>query len=55
MTTNDFATLSSHEPQDPPHRAASRAPAEHHVTIALAGTVCVACVFAVLWALYAFG
>ncbi|MBB5372531.1 hypothetical protein [Acidocella aromatica] len=55
MTVKDFPTLHTRETQDPPHRAVSRAPASHNVTVAILGVVCVVAVFGVLWLLYAFG
>ncbi len=55
MTVKDFPTIHTRETQDPPHRAMSRAPASHNVTLAILGVVCVVAVFGVLWLLYAFG
>ncbi|HUM08221.1 MAG TPA: hypothetical protein VLT37_05030 [Acidocella sp.] len=55
MNIKDFQNLHTRETQDPPHRAVSRAPASHNVTVAVLGVVCVVAVFAVLWLLYEFG
>ena len=55
MNTKDFPSVSTHTTQDPPHRAMSRAPASHNVAMVLLGVTVVAGVFAMLWALYAFG
>ena len=54
-TTNDFSDLSPRTTQDPPHRAVSREPAHHNVTMAALGVVCAAAVLGVMWLFYAFG
>jgi hypothetical protein len=55
MTVKDFPSIEPRETKDRPHRAVSRAPARHNVTVAVLGVVCVIVVFGVLWLLYAFG
>ena len=55
MNTKEFLHFSAHAHQDPPHRAMSRAPANHNVAMILLGCVAAATVLAVLWGLYAYG
>jgi hypothetical protein len=55
MNVKDFPHVSTRANQDPPHRAMSRAPADHNVAMTLLGCIAAATVLAVLWGLYAFG
>lgn len=52
MNTKDLPAVSTQASQDPPHRAMSRAPANHNVMLTALGLLIVAGVFGVLWALY---
>lgn len=55
MNRKDFQRVSAHPYQDPPHRAMSREPAHHNVTMILLGSAAAATVLAILWGLYAYG
>jgi hypothetical protein len=55
MSIKDFPHLSTQTIQDPPHRAVSRAPADHNLAIILLGCAAAAVVLAILWALYTVG
>jgi len=55
MNTKDFPSVSTKANQDPPHRALSREPASHNIAMTTLGLAAAAGVFAILWALYAFG
>jgi hypothetical protein len=54
MNTKDLPHVSTRAIHDPPHRAMSRAPADHNVTTTLLGFAATAVVLAVLWVLYAY-
>lgn len=53
MSLKNFSHLAANTIHDPPHRAVSRAPANHNVLMTLLGCMAAAAVLAVLWALYA--
>ncbi len=55
MNKNDFPRVMPLEGEEPPHRAISRAPARHNVTVVGLGLAVVAGVFAILWGLYTLG
>jgi len=55
MSVKDFHDVSAQTIHDPPHRALSRAPAGHNVTMTLLGCAAAAAVLAVLWAFYVYG
>lgn len=55
MNTKELPSISAQSGQEPPHRAMSRAPENHNVVMVMLGLLVVAVLFAVLWALYAFG
>lgn len=55
MIMKDLPRVSTQAGQDPPHRAMSRAPANHNVAVTLLGCAAAACVLALLWALYTVG
>ena len=54
MNTKDLPRVSTQTIQDPPHRAMSRAPAGHNVTMTLLGFTAAAIVLAILWAFYVY-
>lgn len=54
MNTKDLPRVSTHAIQDPPHRAMSRAPADHNVAMTLLGCMAAAAVLAILWGFYAY-
>ncbi len=54
MNTKDLPHVSTQAIQDPPHRAMSRAPANHNVTMTLLGFAAAAIVLAILWAFYVY-
>lgn len=55
MNTKDLPRVSTEAIHDPPHRAMSRAPADHNVTMTLLGFTAAAIVLAILWAFYVYG
>jgi hypothetical protein len=54
MTVKDIHNISSQTIHDPPHRAMSRAPADHNVTMTLLGLTAAAIVLGILWVFYAY-
>ena len=54
MNTKDLPRVSAQTVDDPPHRAMSRAPADHNVTMTLLGCAAAAAVLAILWAFYVY-
>ena len=55
MIVKDFPHITPNASHDPPHRAMSRDPGGHNVTITLLGCLAAAAVLAILWGLYAYG
>jgi hypothetical protein len=54
MNTKDLPHVSAQTIHDPPHRAMSRAPADHTMTTTLLGFTAAVVVLAILWVLYAY-
>lgn len=54
MTVKDFHSISTKATHDLPHRAMSRAPADHNVTMTLLGLTAAAIVLGILWVFYAY-
>jgi len=54
MNTKDLPHVSTEAIHDPPHRAMSRAPADHNVTTILLGFAAAAVVLAILWVFYVY-